>query len=138
MRHLLIIILGLGISSCAMNNVTAEDLTQINNGLTLSNAKQIFEEDFDEDDIITKTYEDEKYTILVMKKITGTRKVTYESNNTFDSGRTNETMTILIMTKFYLVFKGENYFFSGFGYEAKNSPKSKILNSLIYFDFEEI
>lgn len=152
MKYIIIFLCSIVITSCGVMRATSDDLTQINNRLTLKEAKTIFEDIHKEEDIITKKVGSDYYTVLVMRKITVTEKEAYTATSTNQSmgnnsmGHPTTTQTQVsetrsrfnsTFTKFYIVFKGEDYVFSGYGYEAKISPKSDLLTSLIDFSIME-
>lgn len=114
-----------------MTVVTSENLTQINSNLTLTKAKQLFEEVINSENIETIKKNNEEYTVIVLNKITGFEKVNVKSYGN-DGSSKNSTMTVPVYSNFYLVFEGEKYFFSGIAYEAMISSKRNILNLLIY------
>lgn len=152
MKYLVILLSSIIISSCSFKIATSEDLTQVNNRTTLNEAKAMFEDIYEEESIITKKIGDTYYTVLVVQKVTVTEKEKYTTTTSqpaigTDSHGNPTTRTEFrdetrekynnTFTNFYLVFKGQDYVFSGFGYEAKISPKSDLLNSLIGFDLRE-
>ncbi len=130
MRYLLITLLSLIISSCGITGVTSEALTQINSNLTLTRSKELFKEVINSENTVTKKINNKEYTIIVMEKVTGFEKVSVKSYDSNGSSK-NSTMSVPVYSKFYLVFEGEKYFFSGLAYEAMIGPKRDMLNLLL-------
>ncbi len=147
MKYIIIIIAALFLSSCGSSVVTSDELSMISTKLTLDKAKELFSDLFDSDEDVVKTkVKNKDYTIIILKRVTSAKKETYQVNSgsrystdyngrSVYQGTSTDTKTNKFETKtnFYLIFDGQNYVFSGYGYEAKINHNRKLLTELIDF-----
>lgn len=154
MRYLIILLAAITISSCGSSIVTSDELALLNTGLTLEKAEEIYEGLYDDEEgVVKKEVGGKKYTIITLMRITSVEKETYQAS-TFGQtmgydNKGNPTMKTEVVeetrtrrnnkyTNFYLIFEGQNYLFSGYGYEAKISHRSPILTKLMDFTLNEV
>ena len=133
MKFILILLSCLLFVSCSMNNnnVTSKDFWIINSDLKLDEAKDSFRKLYDDDYLITKTIDRDDYTVLILKKLISVDVQAYSTYDNYHKKSVSRSKSVNKYAKFYLVFKNENYFFSGMGYEIEISPYREILNSII-------
>lgn len=131
MKYIFVLISILIFTSCSMHNVSSEDLLSINTNLKLHQAKEKFASLYSEDEIIERKIEGDFYTVLVLKRVTSIHKTSESRYDNLNQRYRNVSVSNYDFTNFYLVFKGKDYFFAGYGYETEISSKRDILNSII-------
>lgn len=131
MKYIIIIIGCLLFVSCSSNIATSEDLLHINSKLNLSEAKEVFEGQYEHNSIIKKNVGNDDYTVLIIKRITSVEKKSYSTYDSYQGRQVSRSRDVSNFTNFYLVFKNDEHFFAGYGYETEISTKRELLNSII-------
>lgn len=111
--------------------MNSKDFLIINSDLKLDEAKDSLREHYEYNFIINKKIDNDEYTVLILKKLISVDIQAYSTYDNYHKKNVSRSKSVNKYANFYLVFKNENYFFSGLGYEIEISPYRELMNSII-------